>query len=186
MKRRDVLAGTGALAAAALAGCLSDPVGQEPPQGGTTPTDSEDAGGNGGSTDGGNDGGGGDGDGNGGGGCGDGTPSNVSFEVRSVQSGQGENSASVTFDDDEVTVDGTIGGRNGCYTARLASVEQSEGTLRVDVGSYEDKGEDEACIQGLVDIDYVAAIAFDQCLPERVVVEHESLGETHTVADESR
>lgn len=168
MKRRAVLAGATTLTAAGLAGCLSDPGSGEPPVGGDTPTETPTASPTPA-----------DGDSP--------TPSrpDASFEVLRVESGQGENSASVSFGDD-VTVEGTIGGRNGCYTARLADTNLSDGTFTVVVEAYEDREEDEMCTESLVDVDYEAAFSFEGSLPARVVVEHESLGETRTVADETR
>ena len=175
MDRRDVLARTGTLAVAALAGCLSNPGGnEEPPVGGDTPTDTPTDAQT--PTD-------------------DTTPTDedgaepsgrdASFEVLRVQSGQAENSATVSFGDG-VTVEGTIGGRNGCYWARLASTDLSDGTLRMLVEAYEDREDDEACTEALVDVDYRATVQFEESLPERVVVEHDSMGETRTVADVER
>lgn len=184
MDRRDFLARTGALAAAALAGCLTDPPGAGTPIGGETPTDTPtptETDGSAGTdepteTD---------------------TPAptddptetpiaaDASFEIQGITPGGGANSASVSFDDG-VTVDGTIGGNNGCYTARLKSADRSGDTLTVVVEAYEDSDTREACTQSLVDIDYVASFTFDESPPERVVVEHASGGETETVAEETR
>lgn len=180
MKRRSLLAGATTLTTAALAGCLSTPGSNgEPPVGGNTttdtPTGSQTPTDDPGSTD-------------------SPTPTDDgttqsnqggSFEILRIGPGQGENSATVSFDDG-VTVEGTIGGRNGCYRARLASTEQSGETFRVRVEAYEDADDDEVCTQSLVDIDYRATFAFPESLPGRVVVEHDSMGETRTVAEEDR
>lgn len=180
MKRRAFAERAGALATLAVAGCVSEPGGDVPAEGtagGTdtptpTPTEGTDE-----PTD-------------------TGTPAGTDepspgdpaaeFEVRDVSSGSGENTATVAFEEDAVTVDGVIGGRNGCYTARLREAETAEGALRVLVEAYEDRAEDEACTDALVDIEYAATVGFDDALPERVVVEHDSMGEVRTVADESR
>lgn len=169
MKRRGLLAGASTVAATVLGGCLSDPLdGEEPPAGGTTPTDTPTDSST--PTDGNSP-----------------TPSmqDSSFEVLGVESGQGENSADVSFDD-AVTVEGTIGGRNGCYTARLAAADSTDEGLRILVEAYEDKEEGEMCTEALVDIDYRATFEYEGELPERVVVEHDSQGEKRTVADEQR
>lgn len=178
MNRRDVLARTGTLALALAAGCLTNPGDEEPPDGGDTPTgtptDSPTPSDDPGPTE---------------------TPSptetpgpsagDPTFEILGVGPGQAENSAEVSFDDG-VTVEGTIGGRNGCYTARLAEAATADGTLRVLVEAYEDRAEDEACTDALVDVEYRARFRFDGAAPSRVVVEHDSMGEVRTVADVDR
>lgn len=96
----------------------------------------------------------------------------VSFEVLEVESGTGEESASVSFEDG-VLVEGTIGGQNACYTARLADVSLSGGELTVAVESYEDADEGQMCAQALVGIEYEARIELADGEPESVVVEHD-------------
>ena len=165
MRRRTLLAGTAALATAALAGCLGESPGSDgdtskSPAGTDSPalTDSAPS-----------------------------TPalSESTFAVETITPGGGENAASVSFGDG-VTVTGTIVGNNGCYTAELASAELAEGTLTVVVEAVEEKSEDEMCTQALVDVDYEAAFTFEGGLPERVVVRHVSMGETRTVAEQTR
>jgi hypothetical protein len=161
MKRRQLLAGTGALAVGALSGCLASAPGDD-----GAPTDE--------ATD-------------------SATPSvsptptpalsNSTFTVESVDSGQGNNDAAVSFDNG-VLVDGTIGGRNGCYTASLTSTSYEDGTLTVVVRAHE-REDAEMCTEALVDIDYRATFTFSGDQPGKVVVEHRSLGERRTVATAS-
>lgn len=105
----------------------------------------------------------------------------TSFEVTDRGPGGGDD-ATVTFDED-VTVEGTIRGNNGCYTAELAGASLDDGTLAVRVRAYEDRDEDELCTQALVGIGYRATVAVAGRGPDRVVVVHERDGEATTVAD---
>ena len=68
----------------------------------------------------------------------------VSFEVFEVENGTGEESASVSFENDRVFIRGTIRGANGCYTARIADVSLSDDEHTIAVESYEDADEGQA------------------------------------------
>ncbi|MEF8841333.1 MAG: hypothetical protein V5A62_06860 [Haloarculaceae archaeon] len=108
-------------------------------------------------------------------GSGDGDGSSVrdtSFEVLDVRSSSEDETTSVTFEDGTITVSGTIGGNNGCYTARLADATVGDGTLTVSVESYEDAGEGRDCTQALVVIEYRATVTTDGNPPASVTVEH--------------
>lgn len=83
-----------------------------------------------------------------------------------------EISASVRFMVDEVLVSGTIWGNNSCYTARLGEVVIDDSLLLVCVESYEDRGEDELCMEADYGIDYEAVFKFDGELPTTVTVEY--------------
>lgn len=77
------------------------------------------------------------------------------LEILDRSCGQGENSASVTFRDDAVRVEGTIGGSDTCDTAVLDTVDFSDGTLSVAVATVrETLTGTPACGQCLTDIDY--------------------------------
>jgi hypothetical protein len=153
MDRRTLLSSTGTLLGAALAGCLSSSAPADE-DGSPTPTPSP-------------------------------TPSSTladtTFSVETVSSGGGENEASVSFDGD-VAVDGTIRGKNGCYTASLGSTSYEDGSLTVVVESHEKEGSD-ACTQAIVGIEYTATFAFDGSLPDQVVVQHDVDGSKTTVAE---
>ena len=73
---------------------------------------------------------------------------------------------------DEVLVSGTIWGNNSCYTARLGEVVIDDSLLLVCVESYEDRGEDELCMEADYGIDYEAVFKFDGELPTTVTVEY--------------
>lgn len=98
--------------------------------------------------------------------------SESSFEVLAVRTSDGRETASVTFTPETITVTGTIGGNNGCYTARLGSVTTRDGTLVVNVESYEDAAENQDCTQALVAIEYRSTVDVEGNLPDSVTVRH--------------
>lgn len=83
-----------------------------------------------------------------------------------------EVAASVTFETDSIIITGTIRGNNTCYTARLDTVTTENGTLLVNVESYEDADENEGCRDAEIGIGYETTIEFDGELPTTVTVEH--------------
>lgn len=103
------------------------------------------------------------------------------FEVVGTQCGRGANRADVSRGDDRVDVDGTIGGRNGCYTADRERATYDDGTdeLTVAVRSYDDS-DGGYCQQCIVDVDYRAAFEFEDGTPGTVRVLHD--GEQVTTA----
>ncbi|WP_277553720.1 hypothetical protein [Halobaculum limi] len=114
---------------------------------------------------------------------GDPSISNRSFERTGDASEQAE-SASVAFGEDRVTCTGVIRGKNGCMEASLESATYEAGTLRVRVTTTKEGGD--VCTQQLVYRGYEAVVDFDGGLPNRVVVEHASMGETRTVTETTR
>lgn len=104
------------------------------------------------------------------------------LDVTGRECGEGANRASVAVLDDRVMIEGTIAGSDTCDTAALSGVSRREdGALTITVGAVRESDGTEACAQCITDIDYTATIPFDTPAPERVVVIHESLGETTTV-----
>lgn len=97
-----------------------------------------------------------------------------SFEVLDRSCGDGTNRASVDRGDDRVVVEGTIDGRNGCYTAELERARYDDGAdeLTVDVRSYE-SDESDMCTQCITDIDYRGTFEFDEGTPDTVTVRHD-------------
>lgn len=108
-----------------------------------------------------------------------------SFEVTSIKGGTETQEASASFGD-RVDVEGTTTGNNGCYTAELADATVEGGELDVTVEAVEDKDDDEMCTEALVLIDYEASFEFEGELPDRVVVNHDSMGEVRTVTEAER
>lgn len=156
MRRRTLLAA--ALVGTGLAGCLDDVADRD--DGGAAEPNASDAEDDDGDTD--------DADGPEGS-----TIRETRFEVRDVGESDRDESASVAFEGDTITVAGTITGNNGCYTARLADARIEDGELVVAVESYEDADEDEMCTQALVAIEYDAVVEIDGELPGSVRVEHD-------------
>lgn len=92
------------------------------------------------------------------------------FQVRAVECGVVEPSATVTYDDGEVVVDGVLPGNDGCTRARLGSAGYADGTLTVGVESYTET--DGVCKQCTTEVRYTATVRMDGA-PERVVVTHD-------------
>lgn len=163
-RRRFLSALSGLAGTAGLAGCLGGPGGTvgtdtPPPTDTPLPTDS-----------------------------GDGavTPAEQSFEVLDRGCGQAENSATVSFGEDSVTVEGVIGGRDTCDTARLASAGLHHDVLTVVVEVVEAETEGTpVCGQCLTDIEYAYHATGLRGGPARVRVVHRTADgeETVTVAD---
>jgi hypothetical protein len=111
-------------------------------------------------------------------------PADPTFTVTDSGCGQLTNEASVAFDaaDTTVTVTGTIGGSNACYTAELAaaSYDSEAGALDLTVASKREEGPD-ACADCIVAIDYEATFDFEDSLPATVTVTHDGMGGSEVV-----
>jgi hypothetical protein len=101
-----------------------------------------------------------------------------SFEVTRVECGDEFGSHDVIREDGQVTVEGTLDGRNTCYTAELVRGEyvSDEDTLYVEVESVDDSEEREMCSTCIVEIEYVATFEFANGEPGSVRVDQR--GET--------
>lgn len=155
MRRRDLLVATGGLATAGLSGCLGDPDGSAPTET-PEPTNSGDH---------------------------PITPTETSFDVLDRACGNGDNRATVTFGEDSVSVDGVIGGRDTCDTARLASAGLHLDVLTVVVEVVrEPHTATVACAQCLTDIEYAFSASGLRGGPARVRVVHRTADGEETVA----
>ena len=97
----------------------------------------------------------------------------TSFEVTSNDCGGGVDEATASVDGDTVTVEGTIGGRNGCETARIAETTVKDGTLTVSVETYVPETEEpQGCVECLVDIVYTSTLTVEGGPLDAVVVRH--------------
>lgn len=157
MDRRTLLKNTVALGSiATLGGCLSDGTGD----GGTTESNGTDA-----PTT---------------------TPpmavSDRSIETTSTTCGD-ENTASVTFEDAGATISGSIPASTPCHDATLVDVSASGDELQVTVGTTE--RDTDSCESCLGAISYTAEVTTNNG-PQSTTVTHEHMGETTTVAEESR
>lgn len=106
-----------------------------------------------------------------------------SFEVIESACGTGREEATVERDGNRVVVRGVIGGRNSCYTARLAAARYEGGELYVEVESYQPDPM-ATCAQCLVDIEYEATVTVAGGPPATVVVAHNGERVTSQAATE--
>ncbi|MBX0295441.1 hypothetical protein EGH23_11175 [Halomicroarcula sp. F27] len=97
------------------------------------------------------------------------------FTVTDVSSGTQRDEASVAFDGDTVTVEGTIWGANGCKTGELLSADYDAeaGELTVVVGTKDREDAGGGCTQAIVEVRYRATATFEGGLPDAVVVTHD-------------
>lgn len=102
------------------------------------------------------------------------------FEILESGGGTRGDEVAVETDDDArtVMVEGTLTGRNSCYTAELESAEYDavEDVFDVNVRSFEDRAEDELCNPVITEIRYRVVASFDGGTPGRTSVGHD--GET--------
>lgn len=96
-----------------------------------------------------------------------------SFNIVSGVCGKGKSETRVSFDGRSVRVTGTISGQNSCYTAELKNATLEGDTLTVNVRSFE-KDTNELCSMCLKEIEYDTTCTFENGLPKRVVVTHNS------------
>ena len=116
------------------------------------------------------------------------TPTELSFEVRDRDCGEGLNDATVSFGDDVVEIDGVIAGRDTCDTGRLADTTLHLDVLEVDVAVVQEPATDTpACAECITDIDYHLRAAGLRGGPAQVRVRHRTADGvvTATVADQS-
>lgn len=98
------------------------------------------------------------------------------MEIKSVDCGSGEDHWEVDVTDGVVTVDGAIGGNDGCYSARIDTAEYDgdEDVLRTVIESYDDSRDGETgCMECIVDIYYQATFTFEGGEPGEVDVQHD-------------
>lgn len=99
------------------------------------------------------------------------------FTVVDRESGQQRDDARVGYrtETNEVSVEGTIWGSDGCKTAHLAAAtyDADEDCLSVAVVTRDRTDAAEACTQALVEIDYEATFGFSNGTPGEVVVSHD-------------
>jgi len=86
----------------------------------------------------------------------------TTFSIIRRQSGAQTSSATVAFDGDQVVVDGTIWGSNGCKTADLTDI------------SYDTSADELSLSVGTMEINYRATVTFENGLPGTVSVSHDS------------
>jgi hypothetical protein len=93
--------------------------------------------------------------------------------------------AIVRLDNDPVTVVGCVIGKNGCTRPRLASVDRDNGAVRVVIAAVEDRDDDEACTEALVNLGYEVQLDSEGS-PTSVTVVHDAVDGRRVVADVTR
>jgi hypothetical protein len=167
MRRRKLLSTVGTALGTALAGCTASGPGPGTGDGGG-PDSNGDSGGSGDTE----------------------TPATPNITEQSLAEIDGcpeQNGASVSWGETAVTVTGCIVGRDGCAVPALGSVEyDAEADELAVTVTTEDGNSGGVCTQALTDLGYEATMTFENGLPGRVVVDHDSMGETTTAAEASR
>jgi len=99
------------------------------------------------------------------------------FEVLSEESGTRGDGVSILFEEGSLTatVEGSIFGRNSCYTAGLNGSEynEKEGTLSLRVETFDNSDGREVCNSVITEIGYRAVADFEKELPNEVTVKHD-------------
>lgn len=94
--------------------------------------------------------------------------------------------ATPTFEESSVGISGSIRVPSPDYGLEIAGVEWSHETekaaLTVTVAATEPEDDDSAGMQCVGMLDYDATLTFDNGVPDRVTVEHRSMGETKAVS----
>ena len=109
--------------------------------------------------------------------------------VTGSQCGSGEDSATVTFDADAmtVTIEGVIGASDPCHVAEIgaAEYEVATETLTLTVVAVDNTEPGETCASCVGDVSYSVTARFRQRLPARVVVDHDGLN-SGTITEATR
>jgi len=93
--------------------------------------------------------------------------------------------ASVSFGDDQLSIDGRIQAPNPCHEATLETISETQNGLTVVVG-VEDVSDGDNCIQCVGSVEYSTTMRYDLVAPETVTVVHRSTGEERTVTTAER
>lgn len=84
-----------------------------------------------------------------------------------------------------IVVSGTIVGKNGCQTAVLDSVRNTQSGLVITIATKRDAPETAGCMGALVDIEYRFVVRVDTP-PESVTVVHRGVGDKQTITTVNR
>ncbi|WP_435360827.1 hypothetical protein [Haloarchaeobius sp. DFWS5] len=90
--------------------------------------------------------------------------------------------ATVSRENEEVLVDGTVLTPNPCYTARIESVDLRDDRLTVTVGAT--PASEAACVECVGHVPYQSRMRFENAYPKRVVVDHEVNGRKTRMFDD--
>ena len=100
----------------------------------------------------------------------------TTFSIVRRQSGSQTSSATVAFDGNQVVVEGSIWGSDGCKTADLTDISYDPNTneLSISVGTKDMPDAGDMCTQAIMEINYRATVTFENGLPGTVAVSHDS------------
>ena len=93
--------------------------------------------------------------------------------------------ATVSFGDESISVVGCVVGNNGCNVVRLEDIDYDTDAeeVRVVVAAVEEREEDEACTEALVNLGYEVAVDSEGTVVTSVRVVHDDVNGRRTVAD---
>ena len=113
------------------------------------------------------------------------TPGRISASLVPREECQNPGGAMVSFADGTISVVGCVVGKNGCTVPRLQEVgyDRETGELTVIVAAVEEREEDEACTEALVNLGYGVDIETDGIEPISVRVVHDGVDGRRTVVD---
>lgn len=170
MHRRTVLAGLAVALPAALAGCTGnsgpsspdgtdstdEPTDTDAPSETDTPGDDETV-----------------------------TPGQISASLTPREECQEPGEATVSFEGESISVVGCVVGNNGCNVVRLQDTgyDADSEEVSVVVAAVEEREEDEACTEALVNLGYEVAVDVDGTAVTSVRVVHDDVDGRRTVAD---
>lgn len=98
----------------------------------------------------------------------------------------GEASIDVRAGDREIQVRGCVVGNTGCHIAAIEAADYgSGGPFRIVVAAIDDSGPDELCTQVLTERGYLITARFDGGVPDRLEVVHDDVNGRATVAERS-
>ncbi|MGQ4554437.1 hypothetical protein [Halobellus sp. GM3] len=171
MRRRTVLTGVTALISVALAGCTGG-AGPGAPGDGSTDTDGAETPAGTVDTD-------------------TSTATGDRFTARFSRRERCPNPGEATVDfggDGPVSVVGCVVGKNGCTVPRLRDAAYDAGAdeITVVVAAVEERDEDEACTEALVNLGYEVELSIDGDPPTSVRVVHDDVDGRRTVVDVTR
>lgn len=113
------------------------------------------------------------------------TPGRISANLVPREACPNPGEATVSFGDETISVVGCVVGKNGCTVPRLQEVDYDRETeeLTVVVASVEEREEDEACTEALVNLGYEVESETAGIEPVSVRVVHDDVDGRRTVVD---
>ncbi|WP_144902431.1 hypothetical protein [Halobellus captivus] len=113
------------------------------------------------------------------------TPGRISASLTPREECPDPGNGTVSFGNGSISVVGCVVGNNGCNVVRLQETdyEAETGEVTVVVAAVEERAEDEACTEALVNLGYEVAVETDGTAVTSVRVVHDDVDGRRTVAD---